>query len=243
MAAKRNSVIAETKQIEILKDPLQYTYWKRFPYELDEEQKEYIKAIFNEKNIGVFVNAKAGTSKTSVAVGCGLLMTNELRMFDKMYYIINPTVEVSSIGMLPGDFNTKCLPMRTALDQAILQWGYDPSQIIVSDDDMEAQKFGSAKVIFTGETFMRGQTIDNAFIIVDEFENYDMRKAKKVLTRVGKNTKVIVLGCSSQCDLKYPSDSALPKYMNAVTDCDFVTEVKLTKVYRSKFCAWADGVN
>lgn len=242
MAAKRNSVTSGTKQVEILKDPLKYTYWKRFPYELDEEQKEYIQAIFDEKNIGVFVNAKAGTSKTSIAVGCGLLMTNELRMFDKMYYIINPTVEVSSIGMLPGDFNTKCLPMRTALDQAILQWGYDPSQTIISDDDMEAQKFGSAKVIFTGETFMRGQTIDNAFIIVDEFENYDMRKAKKVLTRVGKNCKVVVLGCSSQCDLKYPSDSALPKYMNAVADCDFVTEIKLTKVYRSKFCAWADGV-
>lgn len=244
MATKKTTSAntATEKKIEIYQDPLKYGFWKRFPYQLDDEQKEYIKAIYDPKNIGVFVNAKAGTSKTSIGVGVGLLMTYELGMYDKMYYIVNPTVEVASIGMLPGDFGTKCLPMRTALDQAILQWGYDPNQVIMNEDNLESQKFGLSKVIFTGETFMRGQTLDNAFIIVDEFENYDMKKAKKVLTRVGKNCKVVVLGCSSQCDLKYPTDSALPKYMNAVADCDFVTEVKLTKTYRSKFCAWADSV-
>ena len=48
MAARKTTINTE-KKIEILKDPLEYTYWKRFPYELTDEQKEYIKAIFNEK--------------------------------------------------------------------------------------------------------------------------------------------------------------------------------------------------
>ena len=242
MAAKKSST-ETTVKIELKKDVMEYGFWKRFPYTLEEEQKNYIKEIFSPKNTGIFVNAKAGTSKTSIAVGCGLLMTNELNLYEKMYYIINPTVEVDSIGMLPGDFNMKCLPMRESLDQAIIQWGYDPNKIICNTDNPELIKNGTAKVIFTGETFMRGQTLDNSFIIIDEFENYDMHKAKKILTRVGKNCKVVVLGCSTQCDLRKPEYSALPKYINAVSNCDFVTEVKLNKTYRSEFCEWADGVN
>lgn len=243
MTKKKTNNVNEKEHIDLPQDITKCGFLKRFPYKLEQEQLEYIKAIWNPKNTGVFVNAKAGASKTSIAIGMGLLMTREFQMYDKMYYIINPATEVDSIGFLPGTAEAKAAEFMTPLYQGITSWGYDPQQIIISESNMDAVKNGTAFVEAIPETFLRGATLDNAYIIIDEFENFDMRRAKKTLTRVGKNCKVVVLGCSTQCDLKYVGDSALPKYLNAANNCDFIEEVKLTKNYRSEYSNWADGVN
>lgn len=234
--------IEEIKNIELPQDITKCGFLRRFPYKFADEQLEYIKAIWDSKNTGIFVNSKAGTSKTSVAVGMGILMTREFQLYDKMYYIINPSTEVDSIGYLPGSAEMKAAEFMTPLYQSVLLWGYDPNQCIISENNMDAAKSGAAFIEAIPETFLRGATLDNAYIIIDEFENFDMRRAKKTLTRVGKNCKVVVLGCYSQCDLKYSGDSALPKYLNAASNCDFLKIIDLKKNYRSDFSSWADEV-
>lgn len=244
MATKKSTTVVDKEsKVDIPQDITKCLFFQRFPYKLEDEQWEYIKAIWNPKNTGIFVNCKAGSSKTSIAVGMALLMCVEFHMYDKIYYIINPSTETESIGYLPGSVQQKSSAFYTPLYQSIVSWGYNPDRIIATEENIDAIKDGTACVYPMPETFLRGTTLDNSIVLIDEFENFDMRRAKKTLTRVGKKCKVIIMGCSTQCDLKYASDSALPKYLNAIDNCDFIQEVKLTKNYRSEFSEWADGVN
>ena len=89
MATRKTTTNAERKQIEIPKNITQCTFWKRLPYRLEEEQWDYIKAIWDQKNLMVMVDACAGSSKTTLAVGMALLMY-ELGIYKKIYYIVSP---------------------------------------------------------------------------------------------------------------------------------------------------------
>ena len=92
MATRKDNVNTKQKHIEIPKDITQCTFWKRLPYQLEEEQWNYIKAIWDNKNLMVMVDACAGSSKTTLAVGMALLMY-ELGIYKKIYYIVSPCQE------------------------------------------------------------------------------------------------------------------------------------------------------
>ena len=89
MATKKttSSTTTTEKKIEIPKNIRECTFWKRVPYKLDEEQWNFLEAIWNKKNLIVFCDAKAGTSKTTLSVGMGLLMY-ELGFYKKLYYVV-----------------------------------------------------------------------------------------------------------------------------------------------------------
>lgn len=240
MATKKttSSTTTTEKKIEIPKNIRECTFWKRVPYKLDEEQWNFLEAIWNKKNLIVFCDAKAGTSKTTLSVGMGLLMY-ELGFYKKLYYVVSPCQE-QELGYRPGGVEEKLSDYRTPLDEALITWGYDPDRVVISADNMENVKNGNAFVSITSDVFLRGCNFSEAFVIIDEAQN--SKQLKKIISRCHDTCKVLCVGHRGQNDLRFTQDSQFPAYLEAARKIDFADIVELTINHRGKLSTWADNV-
>lgn len=238
MAAKKANT-NENKSIEIPQDITRCTFWKRLPYKLEDEQWDYVKAIWDNKNLMVMVDACAGSSKTTLAIGMGLLMY-EFGLYKKLYYIVSPCQE-QELGYRPGSTDEKLADYLGPLYDALITWGYDPYKVIASDTNTDNVKNGTAFVFPTSDVFLRGCNLSEAFVIIDEAQN--SRQLKKIISRCHDNCKVVCAGHRGQIDLKFPQDSQFPKYLDAARKIDFIQIIELTKNYRGKLSKFADEVN
>lgn len=238
MATRKTTNNTEQKRIEILKDPLEYTYWKRFPYELTDEQKEFVRSIYDRKNIAVFCEANAGCSKTTLAVATGILM-HELGMIDKIYYVISPC-QSDAVGFLPGDYSSKISLYLDGLRDALITCGINPETVIYSENNMDGIKNGECYIEAIAHSYIRGRNFQNAYCIIDEAQDFTEHELRKTLTRCHDTTKVIVCGNIIQTDLKYRQDSGFPKFLSAAEKEDFIKICKLTQDFRGRLSKWAD---
>lgn len=216
-------------------------YLKRLPYTLTEEQLTFCKAVYDSKNIGVFCNAKAGSSKTTLAIGMAMLMTLEYFMFDGIVYVISPCEE-NKLGFQPGTISDKTKSYMDPLYQALATWGYEPHKYVKDENNPESIKKGEAIIEAIPHTFLRGKNLSKKFVIIDEAQNYLLPDLKKTLTRIHDDCKCLIIGHQGQIDLKYPQDSGFTKYLENSRGKDFMETVSLTKNYRGKFSNWADEV-
>ena len=155
-------------------------------------QADYVKAII--ENDIVFCIGPAGTGKTylAVAVALGYLKRGEL----KKIVLCRPAVEAGEhLGFLPGDMRAKVNPYLRPLYDALHDM-MDPGQVrkYVDNDLIELLPLA----------FVRGRTLDDAFIILDEAQNCTVSQMKTFLTRLGTTAKLVVTGDVTQVDL--PSD-------------------------------------
>lgn len=241
MAVKKNSTETTVKKINVPENIKDYIFFKRLPFKLDEEQWKFIEAVWNKNNIGVFCNACAGSSKTTLATAMALLMTNEFKLYESIYYIVSPCQE-SKLGYLPGNVDDKISYYIDPVIDAITTCGYDPEKLIVSENNMENVKNGTATINVIPSTFLRGRNFQNSFVIIDEIQNATTHEIKKILSRCHDNCKILCLGHTGQIDLKFPQDSGFFKYIEAAKKQDFIEVVELTKDYRGKFSQWADSI-
>lgn len=240
MATKKSTanLNVTNKPIEILKDPMQYGFWQRLPYVLTEEQKEFVRSIYNKETIAVFCEANAGCSKTTLAVAVGLLM-HELGMINKIYYIISPC-QSDAVGFLPGDYSSKISLYLDGLRDALVTCGVNPDSVIYSDNNMDDIKNGNAFIEAIAHSYIRGRNFQNAYCIIDEAQDFTEHELRKTLTRCHDTTKVVVCGNIIQTDLKYRQDSGFPKFLAAAEKEDFIKICKLTQDFRGKLSKWAD---
>lgn len=141
----------------------------------------------------------AGTGKTflAVAYGAGLLMRGEV---DRLV-ITRPAVEAGErLGFLPGDMNEKVDPYMAPIWEAL-------ADILGADGLRRRREKGDIEV--APIAFMRGRTLSNAFVIVDEAQNASRLQMKMVLTRLGENARMVVTGDPTQVDLLNAGDSGL----------------------------------
>jgi phosphate starvation-inducible PhoH-like protein len=141
----------------------------------------------------------AGTGKTflAVAYGAGLLMRGEV---DRLV-ITRPAVEAGErLGFLPGDMNEKVDPYMAPIWEAL-------SDIMGGDALRRRREKGEIEV--APIAFMRGRTLNHAFVIVDEAQNASRLQMKMVLTRLGEGARMVVTGDPTQVDLLNPGDSGL----------------------------------
>ncbi len=242
MATKKSTTVVDKEnKIDIPQDITKCLFFQRLPYRLTEEQWNFIKAVWNKKNIGVFVNARAGSSKTTLAVGMAMLMAYEYKMYKNIYYIISPCEE-DKLGFVPGSIEDKSAMYMEPLRQALVNWGFDPDKCIASDTNMDNVKNGEAIIRAIPHTFLRGYDIDNAIVICEEAQNYRLHDLKKTLTRIHDDCKAIIIGHDGQVDLKYPADSGFIKYLMAGKNQEFIEVVELTENFRGKLSNWADEV-
>lgn len=167
---------------------------------LDEEQKKFRDAIWDESARIIFVNAKAGTGKTTIAVATSVLMV-QYGKYDELVYVVHSVGDAQ--GYLPGTISEKSAVLHEPLYQAQIESHLDPSRVIHTEA-MTTQKNGEAFVTAITDTYLRGSNIganSKAVLIIDEAQNFDEASLRKTLTRACDNTKVIVIGHDGQIDL------------------------------------------
>ena len=173
----------------------------------------------SEKKDMVFAIGPAGTGKTytSVALVARALRDKEV----KRIILTRPAVEAGeSLGFLPGDLKEKLDPYLQPL--------YDALRDMIPHEKLEG--FIEKKVIEVAPlAFMRGRTLDEAFVILDEAQNTTHSQMKMFLTRMGMNAKFIITGDPSQVDLPLRQKSGLKEAMRILKDVQEIGFVHLTE--------------
>lgn len=169
-----------------------------YGFNLDEQQKIYRDAMWNEEKRIVFCNARSGTGKTTLAVGVGLMLV-EYGLYDGIVYIAAPH-GYEKTGFLPGDITQKSEVFFEPLYQAIISCNRIPGAL-VRTDSMTNQKNGKDIIKPITHTFLRGSNLENKFVIIDESQNYTEYDLRKTLTRLCDSSKAVVIGHTGQIDL------------------------------------------
>ncbi len=156
-----------------------------------EHQKELLKSI--EENIVTIVAGPAGSGKSRISVVCGLKEFMEGN-YKKMIFT-RPCVEANgeNLGFLPGSLNEKIHPYMYPIFDFLSEY-LTPKQI---EDMMKLEKIMTLPL-----AFMRGITLKNAFVILDEGQNTIPKQMRMFLTRIGDNCKVVINGDPDQSDIK-----------------------------------------
>ena len=180
-------------------------------------QKKMVAAA--DKNDIVFAIGPAGTGKTYTAVALAVRALKNKVV--KKIILTRPAVEAGeNLGFLPGDLKEKIDPYLRPLYDAL-------------DDMIPAEKLGYYMTTRTIEiaplAYMRGRTLDNAFIILDEAQNTNDLQLKMFLTRIGANAKAIITGDPTQIDLPRNMRSGLEKASRILQNIEGISHIALTE--------------
>lgn len=179
-------------------------------------QHKMVKAC--ENNDLIFAVGPAGTGKTYTAVALAVRALKNKEI--KRIILTRPAVEAGeNLGFLPGDLRDKLDPYLQPLYDALRDM--IPQQKLLSyweDNTIEIAPLA----------FMRGRTLDNAFVILDEAQNATPSQLKMFLTRMGRNAKFIVTGDITQIDLPKNQRSGLPQAIDILKDIEGISIIQLT---------------
>jgi phosphate starvation-inducible PhoH-like protein len=152
-------------------------------------QKAYDTLLKTHEDIPIiFGVGPAGTGKTMIACNAGIKLL-KMKKYDKIV-ITRPVVSVDEeIGFLPGSLNDKMAPWVSPL--------FD----YFNKEDSTSKLLASKKIEIVPMAFMRGRTFDNTYIIGDEMQNSTPMQMKTLLTRIGKDSKLVITGDLEQSDL------------------------------------------
>jgi len=180
-------------------------------------QREYAKAI-NQHDVVIAIGP-AGTGKTYLAVASAVAALKSRRI-DRIF-LVRPVVEAGeSLGFLPGDFQAKLDPyMRPILDALY--------EILGADRTARLQENGTIEI--APLAYMRGRTLNNAYVILDEAQNTTVMQMKMFLTRLGANAKAMVNGDITQIDLAPPSRSGLVAAQGILSSVDGIKFVYMSE--------------
>ncbi len=191
---------------------------KRTVQPRSQNQRRYVEAI--EQNDMVFSVGPAGTGKTYLAVAMAVAAFNAKRM--GRIVLVRPAVEAGErLGFLPGTLQEKVDPYLRPLYDALYDL-LDPDRV---DKMLEKNIIEVAPL-----AFMRGRTLNDAFIIMDEAQNTTVEQMKMFLTRMGNNSKAVITGDITQIDLPNPRKSGLLDAINVLNGVEGIA-----------FCHFDDG--
>jgi phosphate starvation-inducible PhoH-like protein len=167
-------------------------------------QRKYVEAI--EQNDMTFGVGPAGTGKTYLAVAMAVAAINAKKV--SRIVLVRPAVEAGEkLGFLPGSLQEKVDPYLRPLYDALYDL-LDPEKV---DRMLEKNVIEVAPL-----AFMRGRTLNDAFIIMDEAQNTTIEQMKMFLTRMGANSKAVITGDITQIDLPNPRKSGLIDAINVL---------------------------
>ena len=178
-------------------------------------QKKLVKAISNHDM--VFAVGPAGTGKTYTAVALAVRALKEKEV--KRIVLTRPAVEAGeNLGFLPGDLKDKLDPYLMPLYDAL-------REMIPAEKLAEMIQYGVIEI--APLAFMRGRTLDKAFVILDEAQNTTKMQMKMFLTRMGVTAKFIITGDMSQIDLPSRQKSGLAFALDSLKDIKDIGIIRL----------------
>lgn len=193
---------------EVFNDPIVINLKRRSIVPKNINQKKYLKFI--GKNDIVFGIGPAGTGKTYLAVAAALKALQDKEV--EKIILTRPAVEAGeALGFLPGDLQEKLLPyLRPLYDAMYDMLGMEETLKLIERNTIEIAPLA----------YMRGRTLANAFVILDEAQNTTVEQMKMFLTRLGENSRMIITGDATQIDLPRSKMSGLKSAMKILDGID-----------------------
>lgn len=186
-------------------------------YARTKNQKKLVDDYYNNDLIFALGPAGSGKTYTAIALAVRALKNREV----KRLVLTRPAVEAGEkLGFLPGDLKDKLDPYLQPLYDALIDM-IQPQKLKLYMEDGTIQIAPLA--------YMRGRTLENAFVILDEAQNTNLGQLRMFLTRMGNHSKFIVTGDATQIDLPNREDSGLSKCVEIVRDIPGVAVTNFTK--------------
>jgi len=202
---------------------------------LTDNQEEFFRSYQIGQNIVGY--GCAGTGKTFIALYNALQdVLDEKSPYDKIY-IVRSLVATREIGFLPGDHEDKSSLYQIPYKNMVKYMFEMP------DDNSFEMLYGNLKsqgtISFWSTSFIRGTTLDNAIIIVDEFQNLNFHELDSIITRVGENTRIMFCGDATQSDLVRTNEKNgiidFMRILRAMPSFDII-EFDVKDIVRSGLC-------
>ncbi len=201
---------------------------------LNEQQLFAMDALLDDEVNLVTLVGVAGTGKTLIALACALEKTLKEKKFKKIIATRALVTMGKDVGYLPGSLEEKLQPwMQPIMDN--LEFLFDRVQ-------MSLKEFLKKEIMeLSALSFIRGRSIPDQYIIVDEAQNLTPHEVKTILTRAGQNTKIVLLGDPYQIDTPYldKDSNGLVYAASRMIGDPLVAHITLTKGERSKLAALA----
>ena len=196
----------------------------------NKEQQFAINLLMDPEISMVSLIGKAGSGKTLLALAAGLEQTFGASAKYKKVVVTKPVEPVGrDIGFLPGTMQEKMLPWLAPIQ--------DNLQFLMGDDKMTLDMYvDKGQIEIEAMTYIRGRSISNSFIVIDEAQNMTQHEIKTVLTRVGEGTKIILTGDIDQIDNVYidATNNGLSYVVERLKDEEITGHINLLKGERSR---------
>ena len=196
----------------------------------NKEQQFAFDLLMDEKVPVISLVGKAGSGKTLLALAAGLEQTFGKNAAYRKIVVTKPVEPVGKdIGFLPGTMEDKMLPWLAPIQ--------DNLQFLMGDDKATLEMYmEKGQIEIEAMTFIRGRSISNAFIVIDEVQNMTQHEIKTVLTRVGEGTKIVLTGDIEQIDNVYidATNNGLSYVVERLKEEQITGHVTLLKGERSK---------
>ena len=169
---------------------------------LTDNQRKLFESYKNQKHIVAY--GCAGTGKTFISLYNAINEVLDERSPFERIYLVRSLVATREIGFLPGTYDDKSDIYQIPYKNMVKYMFQMPSD---ADFEMLYGNLKSQETIkFWSTSFLRGTTLDNAIVIVDEFRNCTMHELDSIITRIGENSKIIFCGDATQSDLQKTND-------------------------------------
>lgn len=198
MAVKKKnpSFVGASKKMLKRKKPINQNYFLDVN-PITDNQELFFKEWDNDKNLFAF--GSAGTGKTFIALYLALRdVMDEEKPYEKLY-IVRSLVSTREIGFLPGTHEDKSELYQIPYKNMVRNMFHMPDQ--ASFDMLYDNLKGQETISFWSTSFLRGTTLDDAIIIVDECQNLNFHELDSIMTRVGQDSKIVFCGDVNQSDL------------------------------------------
>ena len=192
---KQPSMVGLTKR-QMKRKPINSGYLTQIK-PLTPSQEKVFDAFNKQKNL--FMYGAAGTGKTFIGMYLALQqILDERSAYDKLY-IVRSLVPTREIGFLPGDHDDKAELYQIPYQNMVRYMFKMPDD--ASFDMLYANLKAQETISFWSTSFLRGTTLDNSIVLVDESQNLNFHELDSIITRLGVNTKIIFAGDAAQTDL------------------------------------------
>ena len=192
---KQPSMVGLTKR-QMKRKPINSGYLTQIK-PLTPSQEKVFDAFSKQKNL--YLYGAAGTGKTFIGMYLALQeILNEKSSYDKLY-IVRSLVPTREIGFLPGDHDDKAELYQIPYQNMVRYMFKMPDD--ASFDMLYANLKAQETISFWSTSFLRGTTLDNSIVLVDECQNLNFHELDSIITRLGVNTKIIFAGDAAQTDL------------------------------------------